>query len=542
MENINPDWQNQKIDTTQNPRTQYFQAVTTLQSYLTHWHDLGKDLKFYIPSPTFSKERQAEVIKHFQEEFDPNFIIKDLLNPQSTTRSYDVNQNVNSPLQKAYHIENTERRSALRDDQNYIRIINLLTHPFGHIDSPIEIVRPNGNTLRSNFLMDICMLYNYQEGLNQEEILIVRTLMKSRINLVMREDFRPEKIIEDRQNNPELYITRMREMMFFVFCFDFVADLIDCNHSKVLVTRLKDKVKSVLQTVKFSPLEIEDFDLNPFLTSIFKSAMEIGGYTQPMRQSIHRSIVKMSTNPKYARFCEILIQNQANPQDSNHISRDLMPEIREEFVKILSSYCQNLPDQVFRPSIDQLDKIIKICRTSYVYGHENSELGLTEELLLARAPIEESKKYYTSVLTGGKNNSNIYAINDNRGELSGFITIKEVEPQTAEVVNMFIDPDKTAKGLGSQLINQVLSRFSKLKITVQVATHNQKAINFYKKNGFITTKPEFKTIEMGGDKVMSVDQMEIPQNLTERLNNWLIHTGIKLLNELVIRIANQVYK
>lgn len=107
---------------------------------------------------------------------------------------------------------------------------------------------------------------------------------------------------------------------------------------------------------------------------------------------------------------------------------------------------------------------------------------------------------------------------------------------------MYIDPVKTAKGLGSQLISQVLNRYDGYKIIVQVATHNQLAINFYKKNGFNTKKPEFKTIKMGEDKVMAANLMEIPQNRTERLNNWLIHTGIQLLNEIVIRVANQVYK
>ena len=270
--------------------------------------------------------------------------------------------------------------------------------------------------------------------------------------------------------------------------------------------------------------------------------MDMGGYPQNMRESIHKSIVSMSTNPKYSKFCEILIGNQTNPHDADNISRNLMPEIQGEFIKILSTYCQELPNQVFRPSSDKIDEVVKICRTSYVYGHQNTELGLSQEFLLSRSSIEKSVSYYTALIAGNRKNSNIFTINDQESHLSGYIVIKVGEDQIAEVLNMYIDPNKTSKGLGSQLINQVLDNYKGYKITVQVASHNAPAIAFYKKNNFVTTDSQFKTIDMGDNKVMHADLMEIPQNQSERLKNWLVFTGINLLNEVIIRMANQVYK
>lgn len=83
-----------------------------------------------------------------------------------------------------------------------------------------------------------------------------------------------------------------------------------------------------------------------------------------------------------------------------------------------------------------------------------------------------------------------YAYADN-SEYKGIIVFK-IEEQTAEILDIAVNPEYQGKGIGSRLINYIFSQFTVNKI---IAETDDDAIDFYKKYGFIIadTKVAFDT-------------------------------------------------
>ena len=68
--------------------------------------------------------------------------------------------------------------------------------------------------------------------------------------------------------------------------------------------------------------------------------------------------------------------------------------------------------------------------------------------------------------------------------IKGFIQI-EKHFEIIDIINIAVKEDFQHLGIGEALINFIISNYNVEKIMLEVRESNVKAINFYKKNGFI---------------------------------------------------------
>lgn len=69
-------------------------------------------------------------------------------------------------------------------------------------------------------------------------------------------------------------------------------------------------------------------------------------------------------------------------------------------------------------------------------------------------------------------------------KIVGFIQVTCLY-ETMDIVNLVVDPDYRRRGIGSLLLDYVISEFDLVKlITLEVRVDNEAAINLYKKFGF----------------------------------------------------------
>ena len=92
---------------------------------------------------------------------------------------------------------------------------------------------------------------------------------------------------------------------------------------------------------------------------------------------------------------------------------------------------------------------------------------------------ENNYEYVKKVLP----DSEIY-VYTNKNKIEGFIGINN-----NYIEGLFIDTNSQNKGIGTTLLNKV--KREKKRLTLNVYKKNKKAINFYKKNGFIIIEEKF---------------------------------------------------
>ncbi|MFQ3544515.1 GNAT family protein [Halobacillus rhizosphaerae] len=98
------------------------------------------------------------------------------------------------------------------------------------------------------------------------------------------------------------------------------------------------------------------------------------------------------------------------------------------------------------------------------------------------ADEEDLKEFLDPIARGNSK----YTITQHQ-ELTGFISVNQTDPQTCDI-GLGMRPDLTGKGLGTEFLKEgmefVKYAYQPKKITLSVATFNQRAIKVYHKLGF----------------------------------------------------------
>ena len=539
MNNTNFDRQSHASDEGLSMKAQYKQTVILTQICFNQWYVEGRNLQYLRIEPKDKKARIDSKIKNYLEIENLDATVADLLRPSSNSRCYNLNNLVLPVLSEAFVEEAKKRQEALDNQVSYTRLLNVLVHPFSHTDSPVERVTSTGNTQRSNFLIDFCMLSDIDGGLSIEELLIVRTLMKSRINFVLKEDFTIEKFLYDKSSKPDMFETRVREMLYLAFCFQFVADLIECDKCKKLVNKFKIRIANLLKQIEFKTLDIDFFDFSLFTTTFFKSGMEGGGYTHEQRLAIDSSLKRMKDHLKYTQFCEIILNSRSKAENINEINRVFLPQLTVQIKRYLYEMASELPLQIYIPTPEQVTDIISICRGSYIAGHISQELEITEDDLVRRINQNKLIHYYSNLVKCTDDSATIYAINEESGKMAGYIVIVKNFDNSIEVKNLFIAKDLRGSGFGSKLITEVLKNIYPFsKINVRVARHNSQAKSFYTKHGFELVKANYQKIVLTENKNITVDLMVQKQTFAQKASAAMVPIILKAVSELAIRYSN----
>lgn len=114
---------------------------------------------------------------------------------------------------------------------------------------------------------------------------------------------------------------------------------------------------------------------------------------------------------------------------------------------------------------------------------------LNEEELDRYTNIDNATKMYTELHQNNIGNSYILTI-DNIGHCIAFWDENKDKPNSAEIISIHSLPLNWSKGYGTQMMNHVLEDIKQQgydKVYLWVFKDNDRACNFYEKNGFVYT-------------------------------------------------------
>jgi len=143
--------------------------------------------------------------------------------------------------------------------------------------------------------------------------------------------------------------------------------------------------------------------------------------------------------------------------------------------------------EIRKATLKDLDEILKLNRELFVNEHDNFDKTIDVKWSLG----EEHREYYLKGITS-KNRIEIVALVDGRivGYLAGSV-IKADEWRTlkklVELDDMFVLENYRSYGIGSKLFSEFVKWAKSKKVErmkVLTSFSNERAIGFYKKNGF----------------------------------------------------------
>ncbi|MBI4174028.1 MAG: GNAT family N-acetyltransferase [Candidatus Aenigmarchaeota archaeon] len=80
-------------------------------------------------------------------------------------------------------------------------------------------------------------------------------------------------------------------------------------------------------------------------------------------------------------------------------------------------------------------------------------------------------------------------------KIVGLVTVRNMNDGSVFLQRLYIHPKHQRKGVGKKLMNKALAYFNANKAMLEVEEKNGKAIDFYKKNGFMPVKKKNEDIE-----------------------------------------------
>jgi len=109
-----------------------------------------------------------------------------------------------------------------------------------------------------------------------------------------------------------------------------------------------------------------------------------------------------------------------------------------------------------------------------------------------------SKMYsHKSLLEQLLDNKHVFCLINNETETIGFISFSLIKGNSYFIHKFYILQDKSNKGIGSEVLNQLIEMIQPHELFLHVNRKNFKSINFYFKNGFKILKIEDVSIGNG---------------------------------------------
>lgn len=149
-------------------------------------------------------------------------------------------------------------------------------------------------------------------------------------------------------------------------------------------------------------------------------------------------------------------------------------EVRELTISICEASCEDI------------EGILHVNRESWLATYPNKDLGITREDIQTavenRRPIQ-SDRWHKTIESESENKHTWVAKDENKKVIGFCFAIKSAQENKIQAI--YVLPGLHGKGVGQQLITQALQWLGSAKpVTLNVASYNIKAINFYKKIGF----------------------------------------------------------
>ncbi len=165
-------------------------------------------------------------------------------------------------------------------------------------------------------------------------------------------------------------------------------------------------------------------------------------------------------------------------------------------------------------TIDDVEQIRRLQAKSWCEIYRNDDLGITEVWLkqktdkwLTKEELEKSKQFLKPFFTDSDQNFYRVAVFENK--IIGFIHASVAESGNRRLWGLYVDSKYHGTGLAQQLMELANGWFADNIVELEVATYNERAKAFYRKNGF----EEIKNSEfMFAEKIPTIKMIRKAKN------------------------------
>lgn len=142
---------------------------------------------------------------------------------------------------------------------------------------------------------------------------------------------------------------------------------------------------------------------------------------------------------------------------------------------------------ISRPSLTDSKQINGLIKAAWYATYPDKQVGITkEDIDLMYAESEESQIKALEYRSGDPKDNDISMVAKTDRQVVGYIRFK-IQPESVEFLSLYVHPEHLGKGIGTTMWNTALTLLPKtLPINVEVASYT-KAIDFYRKIGFVET-------------------------------------------------------
>jgi ribosomal protein S18 acetylase RimI-like enzyme len=150
------------------------------------------------------------------------------------------------------------------------------------------------------------------------------------------------------------------------------------------------------------------------------------------------------------------------------------------------------PIEIEHARSEDAEAIFNVQRATWLDTYPNKEAGITGEDIRKRIEGENGEKISPKIDKWRQgievsDGSRAVFVAREEGKVVGYVAPAIIDGQR-RIGAIYVLPDSQGKGIGSELLHKAIEWHGRKEdIFLRVATYNQKAIDFYKRNGFKET-------------------------------------------------------
>lgn len=299
----------------------------TLIMILAYWIDISETTKTYY-NKVYDQELEKSRLMNLRTFANPRFINFLLPTRHDGRRLNEINDSLYGALEHGIIYESNNPYFCPR--------ILSIGHAFSHFDSTTDDTTGLGNPNKSHCLLDI-LIFNATKPFDEIEVAIIRSLIKSRINLFLVSDYSIKFFENEAGNNGK----KLREMFITLLIIEVISEITGLStqsifrvHIKKFENALRRRINSY-STIKY----LKDYDFLEFM-NVFISAIRVGGgYKESDLQNLRILIDFLPESS--SNFCwikEITKLTDEDPFNTEYLESVVLPRFDQILTNRLEKY------------------------------------------------------------------------------------------------------------------------------------------------------------------------------------------------------------